>query len=161
MARTTPATASSSSNARSRCVPCPGRSTEMHRYRSTRASIWGRHTDRPISAPWTNTIGEASGGPTTSQVMASPATASRVIARPGRSARLGPHLSPRAAEADRGEGDPELAERLDRDQEAGEKEHHREELRDGERARDAEPVERVAGGRHEPADRDEQGRGHA
>src|SRR6476661_8086432 len=64
-------------------------------------------------------------------------------------------LVPRAAEHDRGERNPDLAERLDRDEEAGEEEQHGQELPDLEVVRDAEPVQGVAATGEEPADRDQ------
>jgi hypothetical protein len=39
----------------------------MHRYRAASASIWGCQTERPIIAPWTKTMGGASGGPEMAQ----------------------------------------------------------------------------------------------
>ena len=64
-------------------------------------------------------------------------------------------LVPSGREPDRREGDPDLAEDLDRDQEPDEQEDDTEQLAELEQLGDAEPVERVGQGRDERADRDE------
>src|SRR5689334_14571241 len=64
-------------------------------------------------------------------------------------------LVPSAGQADAGERHADLAERLDRDEEARQEQDDRQELRHRERPCDPEAVEAVARRRHEPAERDQ------
>ena len=57
--------------------------------------------------------------------------------------RGGRRLAPVPRQADRRERDPDLAEHLDRDEEAGEQEHDAQELAELEQLGRAEPVQRV------------------
>ena len=81
----------------------------------------------------------------------------RVAVRLGRRRRAlrAGRLVPGPTEPDRGERDADLAEDLDRDEEAGEQEQDAEELAELEPLGHPEPVERVAERRHERADRDQ------
>src|SRR5258706_2099852 len=110
-------TASSRLNDRSRSEPWPGRSTVMQRYRSESASTCGCQTDRPIIAPWTNTIGGAVCGPATVQGSIGSWSPGFVIGRfvtddPDGSARLGADLPARFPHADRGGRHAHLPESL-------------------------------------------------
>src|SRR6476620_11179927 len=63
-------------------------------------------------------------------------------------------------DTERRERHADLAERFDRDEEAQEQEHDRQELADLEIVRDAESVQRITAAGHEATDRDEDRRRH-
>ena len=90
---------------------------------------------------------------------ARPASASS--ARSASSASLGVRARAAGPEPDRGERHPDLAEHLDRHEEAGEQEHDAQELAQLEQLGGPGPVERVGDRREERAERDQDRRRHA